>query len=516
MLSVSVAVHNPDLKMYEAFLKSLIKHTPSMSQLLIYDNASRDNACHDLTKKLTEGHKFSVHYVRSDKNNGFGFAHNYNLLARVTEPYFAVINDDIEFFEEWAEKMIEILRTRSNVMQVGMKRGVFDKIDVYAQALPSNGDDPDYIEASCMMMRTRDAVGAGLFDTNTYKFAYFEDTDLSLRLKKAGGEIAQVDCNWIHHRAQTSEKIDIDLRGYHVKNEHEFKKRWMSYLLKKKFGECIGVRRTGAVGDVLLTLPVLKILREENPDCTIVLATQAPQLVVNSPYVDAVVTQSHAPLPCTRFINLDDTYEADFTVNIVDGYARAAGVTVREKRLQLSASPQVVEKVKKLLDPFAGKRIVAMDLSDTWKEKQWAYENYIELAKRLRSCPDVKIALIGAGNYNKKEYIQADIDLVNQLNILETGVFLSGCSMYIGHEGLGAHMAQAADRVSVVLYGCTTPEFTNDVTSKTLHTVLSPALCGGCRHTYAAGNMVICPRNAECMKMITVDMVWEKVKQVCQ
>ena len=44
------------------------------------------------------------------------------------------------------------------------------------------------------------------------------------------------------------------------------------------------VRRTGAFGDVICTTPVVRRLRQENPDSEIDVDTQYPQVFLNSPH----------------------------------------------------------------------------------------------------------------------------------------------------------------------------------------------------------------------------------------
>lgn len=509
-LTVCCAIHNTDLTMFKKMLQSLLQHAPEMTQLIIIDNNSESKLYFSVLNHEIQ-HK-EVLVLIQDKNIGFGRVHNLATL-RATGEYIAYINDDVEFFETWSTPMIDILKDQPRIKQVGMKYDTCGGVDVYGNGYQlREGEDPDYIEASCMLMRTSDALEYGPFD-DVYQFAYFEDTDLSLRIKRNGYGIALIRCNWKHYRAVTSEKCEDDIKGYHALNRYTFQKRWMSYLAAKKFGKCIVVRRTGSIGDVFLTLPVLKVLREQNPDAAIILATSTPQAVMHSSLIDLITNQPHAPIACDLFIDLDNTYEANYNKNIVDIYAEKAGVSVSKKRENFSASTTTVDKIKKLIT--LGEPYVALELSATWQVKQWAYNNYAELAERLTN-KGYKVVLFGVCDYRPQKFIKCDKDFVNQLDITETGVLLSAMKCFIGHEGLSLHLAQASNVHSIGLYGCQLPEYTNDTSSTTLHPVISPAKCVGCRHRYCAGNMVLCPREGECMKMITVSTVFDKFCEVME
>lgn len=494
--------------MFKKMLQSLVKNAPEMTQLIIIDNNSESKLYTTILD--FEVKNIEVLVLVQNENIGFGKAHNL-ATQRASGEYIAYINDDVKFYEVWTTPMLEILQHDSNVMQVGMKQDTCSKLDITASGRPAlDSEEIDYIEASCMMMRTYDAKCYGPFN-DEYEHAYYEDADLSMRIKRDGHKIAQVDVDWKHYRAKTSTNDVKDVKGFHAKNRYRFQKEWMSYLVAKKFGACIVVRRTGSIGDVFLTLPVIRELRKLYVEPTIILATSNPQAVVHSSLIDLITTAPFYPIPCDRFVDLDNAYERDFRGNIVQIYAEKADVAYPVLRENFSASTATIERIKKLID--VDDRYVALELSDTWKEKQWPYDNYKELARRI-SGKGFKVVLFGKCDYRKPKYIKADKDFVNQLDITETGVLLSAMKCFIGHEGLSLHLAQASNIPSIGLYGCTLPQYTNDMSSDTLHPVITKAECRGCRHRHCAGNSVLCPRNAECMGMITVDEVWEKFLEV--
>lgn len=529
MLTVSIAIHNPDEQLFLRMLESLKKYTPELLQLIIIDNASEkdyEEVIRDILKKDSPDEKrdtstslgmtvkglgitkeVKVDFLKMEKNIGFGRAHNLALKI-ATGKYFAVLNDDIEFYENWSTSMIKILQDNPDVAQVGPKKDVCNSLTEHGQGYWTDIDEPEYCEGSCFIMPTALAKKYGLFDER-YKFAYFEDTDLSLRLRKDKYKLRNIDIKWKHHRAVTTKKVEIDIKGLHIFNEWRFKHRWNAYLVAKRFGKAILIKREAALGDVFLITPIIQALKEKYPDSAIFVQTKAPQAIQANNDIDYFVP-FNAPFPCDEFIDLDYAYEKDFTCHIVDAYARVAGVKVQRKRGILYISPEDKEKVDKMIPEDFGD-FICMDWSDTWMGKMWNKENYNILTQRIRE-QGMKVVSIGRGGSLGSSF-SIDLNFFNQLTPIQTGYMISKAKMFIGHEGLLGHFAQSVNTPAVLLYGCTKPKYVNEMTS-ILRPVITPAACGGCRHRYAAGTGIICARDGACMKMITVDMVYEGYEEL--
>lgn len=508
MLTCSVAIHNPDPDIFRKFLISLEKYTPELHELIIIDNASENYA--EWTKILNQifdGPEVKIQIIHNPKNIGFGESHN-KALKEATGTYFAVLNDDIDFFEVWSTPMIELFKSDLRIGQVCPRYGNFNTL------FPSFGwkdtNEPDFAEGSCFMMRTEVAREFDLFDS-VYKVAYYEDSDLSLRLRKAGFIIKTVPLDWLHYRAVTSSKTDLDIEGYHIKNEVIFKDRWTGYIFSGKFKDLIIVKRTASYGDVFLMEPILEALKEKY-DCVIGVMSHSAeilQMIINSPFVDGKVPLNH-PVRCNRFIDLDYAYEKDFRKHIIDAYAEVAGIEVKRKHGRVYTSEQNKNRVKKILDDKSD--FISIEISDTWGAKQWPFENYKELIKLLKRDGH-KVFGIGLTSHPIGD-MGFDENYINIFSPMETAEFMRHSSLHIGHEGLLGHFAQALNIPHVLIYCCTSPEYVSDTSLNTWRGVISPVACQGCRHVHAAGCMVICKRDYECTKRISVEMVYEKCKEL--
>jgi ADP-heptose:LPS heptosyltransferase/GT2 family glycosyltransferase len=517
MITVSTAILDPDLTLFNRFCDTLNETAKDhLTELIVVDNGSVDKSYQDIATNYF-GDK--VVFIVNDINKGYGAAHNQAIeIAKGT--YFVVCNDDIEFNGPWAESFMGILKD-PNVGQVGPLNGVCNhwNSDSLGYGNPKS-TNPDYIEGSLFMMRTELAKRYGPFDP-IYQYGYYEDGDLSLRLKKDEYELKQVEIQWTHHRAKTTNRImeETDVYGYQILNKRIFEKRWFSYVIGKKFGKVIVVKREGSFGDVFLTTPVLKRLRELYPnDCIILMSKQYEPILVSN-YVDAM-TKMHVPIHADTFIDLDYAYEGDFTdIHIVKSYERAVrkqlsptftvgGVTGHFRMLR-----EEMPELKRLLPPDFGE-YVAVDVGTTWFMKKWPDEYINEFIDRIRK-DGYKVVLVGVDPGAMP--FSFDMNFVNSLSIEQTVYLLKDVKMYIGQEGLLSHICQSLNKKHIVYYMCTKPEYTADVSliGKSLFPVISPVVCQGCRHIGpVAGTTVFCTRNYICTRKVTVDMVYDKFKEV--
>jgi len=507
MLTVSTIVWNPEIAIFTRFLKSLKEFTPGLEQLIVIDNASDSK-----NYKIPLDHYFKDNYtiITNTENKGYGQAHN-QALEIATQPYFAVMNDDIEFYESWSDKFMAVLK-EERVAQVGPLNGVCNMWNQQGQAYGAETASPDYIEGSLFMMRTDLAKKYGLFDP-IYGLGYYEDGDLSLRFKRDGYILQQIPLNWKHWVESSFKRLratGIDTAGLQVINKHIFEQRWQGYILNRTFGPVIIVKRSASYGDLFLATPIFRALKLKYPDCCLILMTLVPEQCLQSDYVDLVV-QSDLPITCNLFINLDYAYEKDFREHIVDAYAKEANVKdYLDSYTGFLKTPEKEDPLKFVVPPDINEYVL-VDVGQSWQAKQWNPKYYAELINRLRN-DGIKIATIGISKVPVKT--NYDLSFLNIFNIEQTIALLKKARMYIGHEGLLAHLCQSLDKDCIVLYTCTTPKYVSDLSKQCLHIIETEVACKGCRHRHMAGVTVMCPRKFECTSRISIDAVYNKVKEV--
>jgi GT2 family glycosyltransferase len=515
MLTVSVAVLDPDPNVFLDLMKSLKQYTPEMTQLLIFDNGSLSKEFVTIAQQhfgpSLADHKVKLEITHSEKNIGFAAAHNRN-LSQAQGKYFAVLHDDVQFFDQWATPMIGVLAGDSKVAQVGPKTNVFNTLSGDKIGGWEDTESPEYCEGSCFIMLTSMAKKYGLFDER-FQYHYFEDMDLSLRLRKDGYTLKNTDFKWQHLKGQTTVRLiqnNFDLPGYYIVNEYLFKKRWHAYLAKKRFGKTIVIKRGAEIEDVYLTLPVIEALREKNPDSLILLMTNSNDAVEGSFDIDGYVT-FNSPVPCDEFIDLDYAYEKDFRKHIVDCYAKVAGVKPKKKTGTLYTQTKDTEYVNNILKDCP--EFVALDFSDSVPGRQWSRQNYVELGRRLKQ-DGFKIVTVGKTGAQHPDFLDPDLNLVNVLTLQQTGLVIAKSRIFIGSDDILAHFAQTTHTPHIVLFGATQPECVMDTSLPMFVPIKTSVACKGCRHRFAAGALTNCPRSFVCMEAITVDMVYGVFREV--
>lgn len=186
-------------------LNSLIETTKGMNvEIYVLDNHSSDDTVSVIRKYFTR-----VHLIESSENLGFGRGHN-EILKRISSEFHMVVNPDIQFTPEVISKLTAFM---CHYPEVGIVTPKIRNADGSEQFLPKR--DPkfsyiilskfrpfyflrdEYTRADEVFNRpTRILSSTGCFfmiRTDVFRkvngfdeqfFMYFEDTDLSRRVRK--------------------------------------------------------------------------------------------------------------------------------------------------------------------------------------------------------------------------------------------------------------------------------------------------------------------------------------------
>jgi len=83
------------------------------------------------------------------------------------------------------------------------------------------------------------------------------------------------------------------------------------------------INRSYALGDVILTTPIIRRLRRENPDAKIIVQTMYPDVFRNNPHVNEII-QTPTAQHIDNYIELNLAYERRPNMHIVDAYMAEA------------------------------------------------------------------------------------------------------------------------------------------------------------------------------------------------
>ena len=450
-----------------------------------------------------------------DKNVGIqGYNHAVSIAK---SPYLVTLNNDVVVCADWLARMRQKFIDDPLMAQVGCREHPCYLNEAGVGDGTIEDGIPDYIEGAIMMVRTDLVRKHGLFDP-AYRFAYCEDSDLSLRLRKLGYHISHVPMNGVTHIHNASMGVQPrDIEGCHAINHVTLLRRWGTYLKTRNFKELILIRRSMAMGDVLLTTPVIRKLKEENAEAEIHVETQYAEIFKGNPDVASANRYYSAEvLNMSRVIDLDCCYERTPNRHIVESYAEAAGV--------------------KLTDYFPRVYLTREDYEHTGfhSHENWAV---IHQGPRWGDGTHVQGRTVSdelfnqiAEHLNSKGFFVYPLLLPHQAQPLpfhRLAAMISQAKIFVGADSGPMHLAQAAMVPTVGIFGAVNPDYRMVPGVPFLHAVTAwgeDCGCLGCHHLYEPPMLTSqCIRTGDnfnrCMKKVrpedvfrAIDFVLEKRK----
>jgi GT2 family glycosyltransferase len=498
--SLLLVIHN-HADLTRLCLESIYRHSPAGEfELLILDNASTDGTRDLLRREMNR--RGNIRLFFNAKNQGFMSPMNY-LAGEAKGEFLVILNNDLQVCAGWLEKMKAILDCDSKVALVGLAQNC-GEIDQNGSGIPVK-KQLEYIEASCMMVPKLIVAKHGLFDDKYFYFGYYEDSDLSLRLRERGYKISTIDLPIVHLRASTMRHLTIDIDGIRARNRELFRQRWADYLKRRTFEKSVLFKRSSALGDVIMATSTIAAYKERFPFAKITFATRYPWVLSGNPHIDHIFDLSTGnidPLTFDEFLDLDFAYERRPTMNIISAYADASGVQVNGHRPKLYATKQKGEDGK--LAVFHAERIPG------WPGRNAPLASYQFAAAALqkRGFKVVEVgqqpSLPGLAEHRKTTFP-------------ELCALISSASIFVGQDSAPFHVAQVYGVPAVVPFGAVLPEL-RDYSGKVFPVTVEGIECRGCHHIQSAPRITQnCLRSrAICMERITGAMMEQKIGQALE
>lgn len=214
----------------------------------------------------------------------------------------------------------------------------------------------------------------------------------------------------------------------------------------------INIKRSGALGDVILTTPIIRKLRELNPDSIINLFTDVPVVYKNNPRVNGVFTASSCPLE--NRIDLDLVYERNPQMHIIDAYSQYVfDSKLINKRTELF--PNDDEKIK-VLNIMNENRIikhkaVLIHMAKSWENRTIALHRWAEFIDRLID-KGLQPVIVGSGDDYDYKHPQV-INLKNKLSIHHIYMLCSTVYAFVGIDSGLLHVAGATEDNTCKIFG---------------------------------------------------------------
>lgn len=245
MISIVIVNYNT-LDLLRQCLRSLREHAPD-AEVIVTDNAS-----HDGSPQMVQAEFPEVRLIVSAENIGFAGGNNL-ALKHATGEFVLLLNSDTVIEDDSLQRCEQWLREHPTVGGVSPELiGSDGQHQACVHAFPRFRDEwrlarrgtiPEPIRAgvtdgwlagTALLLRriALDQVGGGL---DASLFMYWEDCELSARLREAGWELAVVTgTHVIHHGGASGGGADssrrADLQAWYVYGKHRYIRRYRGWF----------------------------------------------------------------------------------------------------------------------------------------------------------------------------------------------------------------------------------------------------------------------------------------------
>ena len=269
------------------------------------------------------------------------------------------------------------------------------------------------------------------------------------------------------------------------------------------------MRRRHGIGDVILTTPVVRALRAQDPAGEVHVATDHADVFAGNPDVTRVWGWGRAPGGFDRVLDLDLAYERAPRQHVLAAYGAAAGLDLRPWRLSLYPSPADLAFAG---ERVAGDRWVVMNTgcaAADWAGRNWLPERWVAVADAL-AADGWRIAAVGN---LANPAVPCAIDLRGRTTFGQLVAVCATAQLFVGADSAPMHCAQAMGTPVVGVFGAVEPAYRLLPDPRFRSAVATRCGCRGCLHVMPAPRWnLTCPRGRQvCMDWLTAAMVLAEV-----
>ncbi len=211
-------------------------------------------------------------------------------------------------------------------------------------------------------------------------------------------------------------------------------------------------RRRMARGDVLLTTPVLRALKNKYPNCHIYYETMYPELLWRNPLVvrvnDGPISSDH---DCRmEYCNFELSYERYPGTHIIDLFAKGAGFRPGAVVKKLEMYPDTIHH--RFADQnVTEKTVIVAPGPGRWIGRNWSEANWQTVCRHVMS-KNRRVVLVGSEtNYQ----LPNTVDLRGRTSYHQLAACIKKSCLFVGIDSFPMHVAGAMETPRVVLFGVT-------------------------------------------------------------
>lgn len=322
------------------------------------------------------------------------------------------------------------------------------------------------------------------------------------------------------------------------------------------------VIKPGAIGDVLLSTPVIENLRHHFPYAIINFLTQSycREVLTGNPYLTRILTYDIGkgdsswclikninkqeydliidlfgnPRTAIIVFNSDAKYKVGFrfkwralayNIRVTPRGSKVHNVEFNLDALRALGLEIVTSRPKIFLNGvhvefadtfFRSRRIdpsktIGFNPSGTWPTKVWYKDKWIELGRKLSS--DHNILLFWGYDEEKKlaEEIKSAIGenaiLIPEANLKYMAALINKCRLFISNDTGPMHFSWITGTNTAAIFGPTNPDLQGPLSKNSIVLKNEALTCLGCNLT----KIEECPYGHSCMKDLSSDYIYNKV-----
>lgn len=218
----------------EAVLGGCLTLIPKNSEIVVVDNASEDGSA-------ALARSFATHVISNGQNLGFGAACNQGAKLLTTSHVF-FLNPDARLSEDALHEIERAIETFPDaggfgprIKNLGQKNSFRSKSYIEGgryledSEVPVDYAEVDFIDGAALICNREVFLSLGGFDENI--FLYYEDDDLSYRIRSSGKALIYVPKALVVHAKKSSSKPKFRL--HYFRSWHETRSRMK---LSRKYG----------------------------------------------------------------------------------------------------------------------------------------------------------------------------------------------------------------------------------------------------------------------------------------
>jgi ADP-heptose:LPS heptosyltransferase len=315
-------------------------------------------------------------------------------------------------------------------------------------------------------------------------------------------------------REETSSAPIVDIpfderdRWHHLPKLEQLVKEKLSAPMPAE-GRLVIVRG-GEMGDVLMTTPTLRKLKERYPGMHISYITRIPQALRGNRNVDSIVrwqstiSSTAAIIKADRVIDYRGVIEKEHRP-AVPLLAEMAGVILDRGTPEFHIPQKDLEWAKSMVKPTAG-RILAIQGSANSATRSWPIAHVKDLT-RIMSKNGWKVVLLDNTRINM-ESVNGVADLSGQTTFMQAAAVVSLADMLVGPDSSFIHLSAAFGVPAVGIFSVIPP--TERAVTYPLVRAVTPLLpCAPC---YDQSNRCTQEPMYQCMKSISPQSVADAVE----